>query len=883
MRAIAKVRCFLASVFRRRQTENDLDEELRYHLDQAVEENIRAGMTREEAGFAARRLLGTVAVVKEECRDAWGIGFLETLARDLRYAANMFRRTPLFTLAALATLALGIGADTTMFTVVENALRDPLRVRNSSELFSLNWGSANEMSYPDYLDFRNRNITLTDLVAYRIMMTNVSLHPRDNAYAMGNEVTGNYFAMLGVSPEIGRFFGPPEDDPPGAHPLIVLSDRFWRNRFAADVHVVGTTVKVNGYPFTVIGVAPPEFAGTEAILNADYWIPMSMAPQAEPWNDWIHARGGESIFTLARLRPRISRAQAEADLDRIAAELAREYPKDLDPRARIELSRPGLFGNHLRRPMSRIVTVFAAAAGLVLLVVCVNLAGMLLARAADRRREIGIRLAIGASRGQLVRQLMTESMALAFSGGSLGLAVAFAACHLINSWQPAFSLPLRVALHPDESVLLFTLATILCTALLFGLAPSLQAGRVVLIPTIRQEARLRRWSIRDVLVAAQIAVSVVLAISSLLVVRSAQRALSLKLGLRPEGAAAVSFDLNMPGYGDDRVRAFDAELRRRASAIPGIDAFGITNVLPLQQWNNNDIISRADRPVPAPGERRAAILYDISPRYLEAAGTALLAGRDIDEHDGPGAPRVAIINQACANVLFGSENPLGKRIRIGTGPADPDFEIVGIVENGQYEYLGEPPHPAVFRPLAAAGIRFTTLVARSALTAERVTSLLRKAVLDLNPELTVVNAGSLTDQLGLALLPVRIAAIILGIFGGLALVMAATGLFALVAYAVSRRTREIGIRVALGARRGQVLSSVLTRTALLCSAGAVAGGLLALVAGKVLSVVLYGVSPRDPATWATALLIVAGVALLACWHPALRAIRVDPALTLREE
>jgi len=319
------------------------------------------------------------------------------------------------------------------------------------------------------------------------------------------------------------------------------------------------------------------------------------------------------------------------------------------------------------------------------------------------------------------------------------------------------------------------------------------------------------------------------------------------------------------------------------SGSAAIGSVGIVNVLPLQQWEENDTISRADRPIPKPYERRAAILYDISPGYFRAAGTRLLAGRDIGDHDRPGAPRIAIVNEACAHVLFGAENPLGKRIRLAENPPGADVEVVGVVENGKYEYLGEPPHPVIFRPLAPGGMRYTTLVARSGLPAQQATALLRKAVLDLNPELTLVSACNIRDQLALALLPVRIVAIVLGVFGVLALVLAATGLFALIAYAVSRRTREIGIRMALGARRSQVLSSVLTRTILLCSAGALTGALMALGAGKALSVVLYGVSPRDPATYLAAFLIAIGVALLACWQPAIRAIHIDPALTLREE
>ena len=507
MRAIAKVGCFLKSLFRRRQAEDDLDDELQYHLEQTVEENIRKGMPPDEARFAAQRLVGTVSVVKEQCRDAWGIGFFETLARDLRYAVHVFRRTPLFTLVALATLALGVGANATIFTMIENILLHPLQVRDSSRVLFLNWGDANNLSYPNYVDFRDRNSSFSILAGDRLMTTNLSLHPRDNVYAAGYEATGNYFQALGVEPELGRFFGPADADKPGAHPVVVLSDRFWRTRLAGDPRAIGRTVRISGYPFTIIGVAPPSFIGTELIVSADYWVPMSMIGQIEPGVDWLHSRGASNIWALGRLRPGVSQAQAEADLDRIGAGLAHQHPNFVDPRARFHLSLPGLFGNSLRQPMSRIAAVFAAVAGLVLLLVCVNLAGMLLARAADRRREGGIRLALGAGRGQLVRQLMTESLLLAVAGGALGFVLTILLCRLIGSWHPMLTLPINTVLHPNETVLGFVLATVVCTALLFGLAPALQTVRTSLTPSLRNERHFHRWTARDILVAAQIAIS----------------------------------------------------------------------------------------------------------------------------------------------------------------------------------------------------------------------------------------------------------------------------------------------------------------------------------------------------------------------------------------
>ena len=474
----------------------------------------------------------------------------------------------------------------------------------------------------------------------------------------------------------------------------------------------------------------------------------------------------------------------------------------------------------------------------------------------------------------MLRQLLTESLLLAAIGGLLGLAIAFGACRLFSSWQPGFDLPVATELHPDTRVLCFTLAVALATTFLFGLTPALQAIR-----KHQAAQRLHRWSIRDVLVAGQIALSVILVVSSVLVVRSLHHALTLNLGFRSAGAVSVSFDPRLQGYSQERLRRLDSDLLRNAAQISGFESTGIISNLPLRTGENNSVVSRADRPMPKPADRRAAVIYKISPGYFRAAGTTLLMGRDVNAYDREGAPQVAVVNEALVHLLFGDEYPLGKHVRMG----GHEVAIVGVVETGKYESLGEDPHPAVFQPLAQSGLGWTTLVARTPLPAEKATELLRKVVLDLDPELTIFNAGSLEDQLALPLFPARIAAIVLGVFGFLAMTLAATGLFALMSYAVSRRTREIGIRMALGARPAQVLSAVLKRTLVLCATGLTIGLAVTLAGGRMLGAILYGVSPRDPATYVTAILLMASVAILASWNPAARAVHVDPARTLREE
>jgi predicted permease len=886
MRYLTILRNTVRSLFQRRRAESDLEQEFGYHLEREIESNLRVGMPPEEARLAALRLIGPISFHQEACRDWRGTAFLETCARDLRYAFHMLRRTPLFTAAAILTLALGIGANTAVFTFIDNVLLRPIPVRDPQHLAFLSWGTRSvTMSYPNYADFRDRNRVFSDLIAYRYMPLSLSIAARENRRVWGNEVSGNYFETLGVQPFLGRFFGPADDDRPGAHPVLVISHRLWRNRFAADPNIIGRQVKINGFPFTVIGVAPPGFGGTEFIVSADYWVPVTMELQVEPGNDWYHSRYAANIWVIGRLKPGVSASQAQADLNRIVQQLAAAYPDVLDRRSHLHLSPPGLIGDALRGPVTSFGLVLMGIGGLVLLLACVNLAGMLTARAADRRREIGIRLALGAGKSRLLRQLMTESLLLAAMGGALGFAIAFASCRLFSFWHLNMDLPFNNTLQPDALVLAFTAAAALLTTLLFGLMPALQAIRADLVPSLKNapSSRFRRWGVRDLIVTAQVALSVVLIVCSVLAVRSLQHALTIRLGFEPAHAVSVSFDLGMQGYSKKQSRGFDAALVAKASALPGIQAAGLVSFFPLRIGEDSSTVSRTDHPVPRPSERESAVTDNISPGYFRAAGTRLLLGRDITPHDREGAPAVAIVNQALVDLLFPNENPIGKHIRFSSNPADPGMAIVGVVETGKYDSLGEAPRPAVFQPIEQTGTAETTLVARTSLPPRQALQLLRQTILDLDPELTLYSAGSLEDQLDFPLFPARAAAVVLGLFGFLAMVLAATGLFALMAYAVSRRTREIGIRMALGARPGRVLSSVLKRTLVLCAIGVSLGALAALAAGRFLSAILYGVSPRDPLTFATAILVMAGVALLACWSPATRAIRIDPARTLREE
>jgi predicted permease len=812
---------------------------------------------------------------------------MDRLRQDLIVALRRLRKTPGFTLAAILTLALGIGANTAIFTVVNGLLFRPLPVERPNQLVFLNMRGNNTefptQSYPDYLDLRDRNTVVSGLAGYRFSPIGFSRGDSNNARLWAYEVTGNYFDMLGVGALRGRVLHPEDDITRGGHPVAVIAYSCWQNYFAGDPDAVGKQMQINGMNYTVVGIAPRAFSGTEVTFSPDIFVPIAMEPQIEAGYHWLDERGDRNLFVIGRLKQGVSLPQAESAFNSIEQQLGSEHKEDEG--IKIVLSPPGLFGTLVRGTVKEFSAVLMGVAGLVLLIACVNLAGLLLARAADRRKETAIRLALGAPRARLVRQLLTESMVLAIAGGAAGLLLAVWLTDLFAAWRPPVGVPVTASVGLDLRVLLFAVASSLATGILFGLAPALQSTRADLAPALKNEAvaeRFRRFHIRDFLVSAQVALALVLLVGSVLVVRSLQQALNLKLGFEPRHAASVSVDLGLQGYDGTRSHEFQRRVLERVRAMPGIESAGIVSGLPLTlNWNNSGILIEA-KPVPPAADIPMAAMYRISTGYLRAARTRLIAGRDFTDDDKMGGRRVAIVNQAFARQLLPGENPIGKRFR--HDPAGNDWrEIVGVVEDGKYRSLGEKPLPAVFQPIEQVAMAGTTIVARSSLPEDQVAAMLRRAVMELDPSLSVYAAGSLSDQLGLVLFPARIAAIVLGAFGLLAIVLAATGVYGIMAYAVSRRTREIGIRMALGAKPSQVLGVVLSHTALLVAIGTAAGIGLALLAGRLFSQILYGISPLDPLTYSLAIGAMALVAFAACWFPARRAIGVDPVTSLRTE
>ncbi len=804
---------------------------------------------------------------------------MDQLLLDSRLALRRLRQSPGFTAAAIVTLALGIGANTTTFSALNKLLLRPLPVERPEKLVYLNTNhGGSNLSYPTYKDFRDRTRTLSGLIAYRPAPVSLSLSGT-NAHLFGYEVSGNYFEVLGVKALLGRTLTPADDQKRLGHPVVVLSYANWKSRFGGDPAAVGNTVKLNGLAYTILGVMPPEFSGTERLLAPELYVPMAMEPQIEPGNDWLENRDTWNCWVVGRLNPVVTSGQAEAELNTIAAHLAHDY-RNLEG-THIVLSPPGLVGNLLRGGVIGFATVLMGVSGLVLLIACTNLASLLLARASDRRKEVAIRLALGAPKLRLIRQFLIESLWLSIAGAGGGILLASWITSFLGSWKPPIDIPVNLDIPLDGRVLLFTTAAGLLTTLLFGLAPGIQSARTDLVSALKNAAeRFGRWHAREFLVTAQIALSVVLLVATTMVVHSLRRALTINMGFNPQNAAAVGVDLGLAGYDDNRGREFQRRIVEKVAALPGIQSAGLADTIPLSINQSHTSTSRADKPEPKPDERIHANYYMVSPGYFQTMQTRILSGRAFDAHDRQGTPKVAIINRTLADRLFPNENAVGGKLTgYGSGP----IEIVGIAEDGKYDSLNDRNEPAVFWPILQRYNSTAIIIARSSLPAEQLIRMLQDAVRELDPTLPFYQAGSLDDNLRLPLLPARLAASMLGGFGVLAIILAATGVYGVMAYAVARRRREIGIRMAIGATGGQVMSLVMRRTLVLLAAGGFFGGLAALAAGGLLTPILYNVSPKDPLAFALALLLMAAVALAAAWLPALNASRIEPASALREE
>jgi macrolide transport system ATP-binding/permease protein len=814
---------------------------------------------------------------------------METLMQDLRVSLRRLRKTPGFTLIAVLSLALGIGANTAIFSLVNTMFLRPLPVEKPEQLVSLNSVSLNgernfpTFSIPNYRDIRDRNDVLAGLASYRIAPISLS-NNGVNLRLWGYLATGNYFEMLGVQPALGRFFTPADDKAVGAHPVAVIAHDCWQRRFGGDPNVAGKQVLVNGHSFTIIGVAAPGFYGTEIGYKTEMWFPMMMLPQIEAGRNYLDDRDTYNFFVQGRLKPGVTMAQGEAALKNIAAQLAREFPKENEGLS-IALSPPGLFGAFMRGPMMGFAGVLMAVVGLVLLLACTNLANLLLARATERRKEIAIRLAIGAGRGRLIRQLLTESIVLASFGGVLGLLLAYWLVDAVMSYKPPLDIPFTAEFYIDWRVLAFTLTASVLTGIVFGMLPALQATKPQLVPALKDETNIggysRSW-LRSGLVVTQVALSLVLLICAGLVLRGLQNAQRLSPGMVAQNAIEMSFDLGLQGYDGGRIKQFKKQLLDRVKTVPGVQFAGLTDFIPLSMNMNNENVQIEGQPEQKGGNAPRTMTARATPGLLEALGTRLLQGRDFTEQDTEAGQRLAIVNNTFAQRFWPNQQALGKRFSLN-GLAGPWIEVVGIIQDGKYFSLSEAPESFAYFNLRPDSGSFLTLVARTTGDPQPVIAALRREFQQLDGNLPVYNIKTLTQHMDLPLFPARVAATLLGAFGLLALLLAAIGIFGVMSYAVTQRTREIGIRMALGANATGIFRLVVGHGLMLTSIGLGIGLLVAIAGTRLMSGLLYGVNALDLVTFAGVSLLLALVALLACYFPARRAMRVDPMIALRCE
>lgn len=813
------------------------------------------------------------------------------MLKDLRYAIRSLIKRPGFVAVAVITLALGIGANTAIFSLVNTVLLRSLPVDQPHQIVSVairgKDDSMSAFSFPNFRDFRDRNDVLSGLFVYRFVPLSLS-RSGANERIWGFEVSGNYFDVLGVNAIKGRTFHQDEDNTPLANPIAVLSYESWQARFGGDPNIVGKDVLLNNQQFKVIGIAPEGFKGTELVYTPEIWLPSSMMKWVEPGADWLEDRNTRNFFANGRLKPGVSARQAEASLNLLAQQLAKEYP-DTNEGQSIKVVPPGFILPDLRGAVVSFTWVLMGAVGLVLIVTCTNLAGLMLARATDRRREIAIRLAMGANRVRLIRQLLTESVLLSLVGGVAGVLLAFWIVNVLLAFKPPIDFPLAMDVSIDWHVLLFSLCVSVLAGAIFGLAPALQATRPGLSQALREtsaQGGAARTRLRSVLVVAQIAISLVVLIAAGLVVRTLQQLQTMNPGFDPQNALTMSFDLGLQGYDEQRGQQFYHQLTERVQALPGVKSAAVSSYIPLSLNYNSRNIFIEGQPAERGENVPTAMNASAGPRYFQTMHTPIVQGREFNDQDQAKSEQVAIVNETFVRRLMpnvtSSAEAVGKRFAFGS-VSGQFMRIVGVAKDGKYFSITEDQRPFVWTPMAQDYQSGGILTVRTEGRPEALLGAVRKEVQTLDPNLPLFDVKTLTEHMRFALFPPKIAATVLGVFGLVALLLSAIGIYGITSYTVAQRTHEIGIRLALGAQLSDVLKLVLSHGLKLTIIGAALGLFGAYLATRAITSVLYGVSATDPLTFIGVSLLLIGVALVACYVPSRRATKVDPLVALRSE
>jgi predicted permease len=819
---------------------------------------------------------------------------MDTFWKDLRYAFRTLLKSPGFTLIAVLALGLGIGANTAIFSLFNGMLWRPLPVQNAKNLVILAFVSKDfqfpsQLSYPDFQDYRQLKDVFSDLVVYTPAPVNFGAQGRPER-AWVELVSGNYFSALGLKPAVGRTFAPDEGWVANKDPLVVLSYEFWQKRFGGDRDAIGQTVEVNNHAYTIIGVAPENYVGAYYWLRPDFYLPLSTITLADPtWKEALTNRNSAYLRVLGYLQPGVTPAQAMAAAQPLDHRLAQDYPeshKGLSLLVMPELSarpEPGVSGF-----MSTAVIIFMALVGLVLLIACANVANLVLARANGRRKEFATRVALGASRWRMARQLLTETVLLALAGGLLGFLLARWAGMGLTTIRIPTDIPLHLFdLRLDWHIFAFTFGAALLTGVVAGLMPALQASRTNLADTLKAGGRSGGGSaghhrFRNALVVSQVAISLLLLACAGFFIRSLQNSAHVDMGFRVDHTLMMSMDLGLQGYSEERGQQFCKQVTERLRQLPGVRDAGLAAHIPMGYDDSLVSIFPEGQPIDDKSKTELAVDDDVQPSYFRAAGTAVIQGREFTDADTATAPKVAIINETFAKKIWPGENPLGKTFRTKKG--DPPIQVVGVTRTGKYLFLYEPPQAAVFFPLAQRYSSSANLFVYTEKDPKQMVSAVRDQIAALDPNLPVFAVTTMEDhvQYGKPLMPARLGAMLVGAFGLLGLVLASVGVYGVVSYSVSQRTQEIGVRAAMGAQRSHVLKLILKQGMGMALIGTGVGLVLALVLFRALGALLYGVKSFDPLTLSSVSLLLLAVAFVASYIPAMRATHVDPVVALRE-
>jgi len=875
-------------MFRRKRGADDFAEEIKTHLELEADELKREGLSEDEARLKARREFGNVRAAQERFYVRGRMVWLDNLLRDFQFSLRQMWRAPGFAITAVLILALGIAANVIVFGVLQTMILQPLNVAHPEQVktFAQREGGFPANTLPEIRDVRDGNTVFSAVAGEQMQVFGLDANGETRS-VWGDEVSGQYFEVVGIQPFLGRLLQRSDDDHPGVSEVAVLSWPAWKSQFGGDPKIVGKVVRINKHPYTIVGVTPEGFYGTEKFLDTDLYVPMANEASLDGV-DWLNSRTYKNVFPIVRIKNGVTVAQAQAEMNTIAGRIRRQYPKEEDG-LEFWLAPPGLVGDFVGRPARRFLAGVMVLAGILLLAACANLGGLFAARTADRTREIAIRLAIGSTRWRVVRQILIEAFLISILGGACACGLAWITLNGLAQWHAPSDYPIKFLVYPHASLILIAFLISVLAGVLFGVVPLRQIFKTDPNEAIKsggsQSSGGRRWALRDVLLAAQIALCCVTITAAFVSLRGLSRSLTLDRGFNPKNAVLTKFDLNQAAYSSEGAEHFQRQVLEKVSQLPGVEAAGYAHATPLSDTPTENVFAQETTDFKRSNRAFRTYYYDVSPGYFRAAATPLLEGRDFRFTDTAQTPPVAVVNQEFARHLFKSEHAVGRYFKDAEGHL---IEIVGVVADGKYFTLSEDPEEAAFFPILQHPDTATTLIVRvrddaSGAATSDMAATLRKTIRDLDPEIPIMVSSSWMSALSFNLFPSQVATVALGLFGAFGLLLSITGTFGLASYTVSKRLRELSIRVALGAQAKQILSAALGRMLILLATGSVAGLLLGVAASRVLSAIVYQASAQDPVVLGAVAVTILLTGALSIAGPVWRTLRIDPADLLREQ